>query len=65
MIKDDKEALEIALALAITAPSDEKADKCIKMADKFASQMKRKDVETAMKNVLDKLVNSLEGKSNG
>jgi len=53
MIKDDKEALEIALALAITAPSDEKADKCIKMADKFASQMERKDVEIAMKNVLD------------
>ena len=65
MIKDDKEALEVALALAITAPSDEKADECIKMADKFAKQMERKDVEIAMKNVLDKLVNSLEGKSNG
>ena len=64
-IQTDKEALEVALALAITAPSDEKADKCIEMADKFAKQMERKDVEIAMKNVLDKLVNSLEGKSNG
>lgn len=65
MIKDNKEALTLALALAITASNDKKAEKCVKIADSLAKNMKRKDVEIAMKNVLDKLVNSLEGKSNG
>ena len=61
-IQTDKGALMVALSLAITAPSDEKADECIKMADQYASQMNRKDVEFAMKTVLDSLVNSLEDK---
>jgi len=33
MIKDNKEALTLALALAITAPNDKKAAKCVKIAD--------------------------------
>ena len=61
-IQNDKEALMVALSLAITAPSDEKAAKCIKMADQYASQMNRKDVEFAMKTVLESLVESLEDK---
>jgi hypothetical protein len=64
MITSKQQALEVALTLAITAPTDEKADKCIKMADEFSSQMDRKDVELAMKTVLDKLVESLEGQPN-
>jgi hypothetical protein len=63
-IKNDKEALELALSLAITASSDEKADECIKMADKFAKNMEKKDVEMAMKKVLDRLVESLEANAN-
>jgi len=63
-IKNDKEALELALSLAITASSDEKADECIKMADKFAKNMEKKDVEMAMKKVLDRLVESLEADAN-
>jgi hypothetical protein len=63
-IKNDKEALELALSLAITASSDEKADECIKMADKFAKHMEKKDVEMAMKKVLDRLVESLEADAN-
>jgi hypothetical protein len=64
MITSKQDALVTALALAITAPTDEKADECIKMADEFSSQMDRKDVELAMKTVLDKLVESLEGQPN-
>jgi hypothetical protein len=64
MITSKQQALEVALTLAITAPTDEKADECIKMADEFSSQMDRKDVELAMKTVLDKLVESLEGQPN-
>jgi isocitrate dehydrogenase len=61
MITSKQDALVTALALAITAPNDEKAQECVKMADEFASQMDRKDVELAMKTVLDKLTESLEG----
>ena len=50
MIKDNKEALTLALALAITAPNDKKAEKCVKIADSLAKNMKRKDVELAMKD---------------
>lgn len=64
MITSKQQALEVALTLAITAPTDEKADECIKIADEFSSQMDRKDVELAMKTVLDKLVESLEGQPN-
>lgn len=62
MITDNTEALTLALALAITAPNDKKAEKCVKIADSLARNMQRKDVELAMKNVLDKFVDSLEEK---
>ena len=64
MIKDNKEALTLALALAITAPNDKKAEQCVKIADSLAKNMKRKDVELSMKNVLDKIIDSLESKEN-
>ena len=62
MIKDNKEALTLALALDITAPNDKKAEKCVKIADSLAKNMKRKDVELAMKDVLDKMIDSLKEK---
>ena len=62
MIKDNKEALTLALALAITAPNDKKAAKCVKIADLLAKNMKRADVELAMKDVLDKMIDSLKEK---
>ena len=65
MIKDNKEALTLALALAITAPNNKKAEKCVKIADSLAKDMQRKDVELAMKDVLDKIIDSLEEKENG
>jgi hypothetical protein len=65
MIKNNKEALTLALALAITAPNNKKAEKCVKIADSLAKDMQRKDVELAMKNVLDKIIDSLEEKENG
>ena len=64
MITSKQDALVTALALAITAPNDEKADECVKIADSLSKSMNRKDVELAMKTVLDKLVESLEGQPN-
>lgn len=58
------EALELALSLAITAPTDEKADECVKMADELSAGMKKTDVELAMKNALDKVIKSLEEEGN-
>ena len=65
MIKNNKEALTLALSLAITASNDKKAAKCVKIADSLAKNMKREDVELAMKDVLDKMIDSLEEKENG
>lgn len=53
------ESLELALHLAITAPSDEKAEECVKIADELSAGMDRADVELAMKNALDKVFESL------
>lgn len=64
MITSKQDALVTALALAITAPSDEKAQECVKIADSLSANMDRKDVELAMKTVLDRLVESVEGKWN-
>lgn len=64
MITSKQDALVTALALAITAPSDEKAQECVKIADSLSASMDRKDVELAMKTVLDRLVESVEGKWN-
>jgi hypothetical protein len=61
MITSKQDALVTALALAITAPNDKKADECVKIADDLSKSMDRKDVELAMKTVLDKLTESLEG----
>jgi hypothetical protein len=58
------EALELALSLAITAPTDEKAEECVKMADELSAGMEKTDVELAMKNALDKVIKSLEEEGN-
>jgi hypothetical protein len=58
------EALELALSLAITAPTDEKAEECVKMADELSASMEKADVELAMKNALDKVIKSLEEEGN-
>ena len=58
------EALELALYLAITASTDEKADECVKMADELSAGMNKDDVELAMKNTLDKVIKSLEEDTN-
>jgi hypothetical protein len=60
MIASKQDALMAALALAITAPTDEKADECVKIADSLSKGMDRKDVELAMKIVLDKLQESIK-----
>ena len=44
-IQTKKEALVMALQLAITASTDEMADRCIAMADSLASQMSDEEVE--------------------
>ena len=38
------EMLTLALTLAITAPSDEKADECIEIADSIAANLKPAEV---------------------
>lgn len=58
------EALELALTLAITAPTDEKADECVKMADELAAGMEQTDVELAMHNALQKAINSIGEETN-
>jgi hypothetical protein len=58
------EALELALSLAITAPTDEKAEECVKMADELSAGMDKADVELAMKNALDKAIQSFGEEGN-
>ena len=47
-INNHKDALTLALQLAVTAPNDELAQECVEMAQGFASQMDPKDVEICM-----------------
>ena len=48
-IDNHKDALTLALQLAVTAPSDALAQECLNMAKGFASQMKPKDVDLCLK----------------
>lgn len=47
-IDNHKDALTLALQLAVTAPNDAMAQECVEMAQGFASQMDPKDVEICM-----------------
>ena len=47
-IDNHKDALTLALQLAVTAPSDALSQECIEMAQSFAGQMDPKDVEICM-----------------
>jgi len=47
-IDNHKDALTLALQLAVTAPNDAMAQECLDMAKEFASQMPRKDVDICM-----------------
>jgi len=44
---DPAEALALALHLAITAPSEEKAQQCIEIAERLAADMRPEEVENA------------------
>lgn len=58
-IENSHQALVQALALAITAPTDELADECATMAEGFAAGMTEEEIETAKAKAL-KLVNGEE-----
>jgi hypothetical protein len=45
--RTDLDALVLALQLAITAPTDEKAQQCIEMAEAFARGLSPEDVSLA------------------
>lgn len=47
-INNHKDALTLALQLAVTAPNDALAQECLDMAKGFASQMTPKDVEICL-----------------
>ena len=47
-IDNHKDALTLALQLAVTAPNDALAQECLDMAKEFASQMPRKDVDICL-----------------
>ena len=51
-IETVEQALTLAIKLAIQAPTDEKANECIKMAESFASKMTEKDVDLCQKAAL-------------
>lgn len=44
---NDYEALVLALRLAVTAPTDEKSQECLSMAEGFASKLSELEVERA------------------
>jgi len=47
MPRTDLDALVLALKLAISAPTDEKAQQCIEMAETFARGLSSEDVSLA------------------
>ncbi len=47
---NDVEALTLALYLAITAPTDEKAAQCVDIAESLASSMSEIDVKRAQRD---------------
>jgi hypothetical protein len=50
--KSSEEALTLALSLALTAPSDEKAKECSDMADSIAASLDFETVERCKKRAL-------------
>ena len=48
------EALVNALTLAITAPTEEKKEQCVAMAEQFAVQLSEVDVARAKKDAKEK-----------
>ena len=49
--KNHKEALEMALRLSVTAPTDAKAKEALKMAIDFANELKPADVAAIKKKL--------------
>ena len=45
--KTDYEALVLGLTLAITAPTEEKAQECVRMAEEIAQRLTPEEVESA------------------
>ena len=54
-VQTPEEALKLALTLAITAPSDEKAQECIAMADSIASGLDLAVVEQIKADVVEEM----------
>lgn len=52
---NDYEALVLALTLAVSAPSDEQAKKCIEMAETISGGLSEIEVERAKKQALQNL----------
>lgn len=59
--KNHKEALEMALRLSVTAPTDAKAKEALKMAIDFANELKPADV-AAIKKKLEIEFQGAEGR---
>ena len=59
--KNHKEALEMALRLSVTAPTDSKAKEALKMAIDFANELKPADV-AAIKKKLEIEFQEAEGR---
>ena len=51
---NDYEALVLALRLAVTAPTDEKSQECLSMAEGFASKLSELEVERAKREAMKK-----------
>ena len=56
----EKEALTLALKLAIAAPSEEKATKAVEMADSIARGMTAADVDNCKALALAEIATSVE-----
>lgn len=50
-IKNDYEALVVALTLAVTAPTEKESRECLKMAEELASNLSMEQIEQAKKEV--------------
>ena len=50
--KTDYEALVLGLTLAITAPTEEKAQECVRMAEEIAQRLTPEEVESAQAEAL-------------
>jgi len=56
-IKNDFEALILALELAITAPDEDKANECVAIAESLATNLTTEQVKLAKKLVLMEVIN--------